>query len=550
MAKEILFDDKARLALQRGVNKLADAVRVTLGPKGRAVILEKSYGSPTITHDGVTIAKEIELEDRIENIGAELIKEVASKTGDVAGDGTTTATVLARTFINEGIKRVASGIDAVLLKEGMDKAKIEVIKSLKNLAQPISTKEKIAQVATISSRDPKIGALIAEVIEKVGKDGVVTVEQSNAIGISKEVVEGLQFDRGYISHYMVTNPEKMEAVLEEPYILVTDRKISTINDLVPLLEKLVKDGRKELVIVAEDVDGEALTTLVVNKLRGVFSVLAVKAPGFGDRRKEALEDIAIVTGAEFISEEVGRKLDSIDLSDLGRAHRVVSTKDATTVVGGKGDRKKIENRISQIKAQLEKTDSEFDREKYQERLGKLAGGVAVIRVGAPTELEQKEAQHRVEDAVQATKAAVEEGIVAGGGIAFVRAAQVIKSMINGMNKNSQEDLARLAGVQVVYEGLVAPVKQIAKNAGYDEGVVLDRVINQSEDYGFDAASGNYGQMFQLGVIDPHKVTRSAFENAISVSSLFLITEAVVANKPEKKDAGIPPMSDGMGGMGM
>ena len=546
MAKQILFDEKARLALRKGVNKIADTVKVTLGPRGRAVILEKGYGAPIITHDGVTIAKEIELEDKIENIGAELVKEAASKTGDVAGDGTTTAAVLAQAFINEGIKRVASGVDPVILREGADKARQVVLQSLRELAQPTDTQEKIAQVATISARDPEIGKLIAEVINEVGKDGVVTVEQSQTVGTSKEVVKGLQFDRGYISPYMITNPERMEAVLEEPYILVTDKKISAINDLLPLLEKLAQAGKKELLVVADDVDGEALATLVVNRLRGVFNVLAVKAPGFGDRRKEMLEDIAVVTGAEFISEDTGKKLESVEISQLGQAHRVVSNKDATTVVDGKGDKQKLNDRISQIKSQLENTDSDFDRDKLRERLGKLSGGVAVIKVGAVTEVEQKEAQHRVEDAVAATKAAVEEGIVPGGGVALARSAQAVKRLMEGLNKSSKDDLERLAGAQVVYDGLIAPLKQIARNAGIDEGVVLDKVMQQNNDFGFNALSNSYGNLFELGIIDPNKVVKTAFENAFSVASLFFITEAVVANIPEKKEDNQMPNGMGMG----
>lgn len=545
MAKQILFDEKARLALRKGVNKIADTVKVTLGPRGRAVILEKGYGAPIITHDGVTIAKEIELEDKIENIGAELVKEAASKTGDVAGDGTTTAAVLAQAFINEGIKRVASGVDPVILREGADKARQVVLQSLRELAQPTDTQEKIAQVATISARDPEIGKLIAEVINEVGKDGVVTVEQSQTVGTSKEVVKGLQFDRGYISPYMITNPERMEAVLEEPYILVTDKKISAINDLLPLLEKLAQAGKKELLVVADDVDGEALATLVVNRLRGVFNVLAVKAPGFGDRRKEMLEDIAVVTGAEFISEDTGKKLESVEISQLGQAHRVVSNKDATTVVDGKGDKQKLNDRISQIKSQLENTDSDFDRDKLRERLGKLSGGVAVIKVGAVTEVEQKEAQHRVEDAVAATKAAVEEGIVPGGGVALARSAQAVKRLMEGLNKSSKDDLERLAGAQVVYDGLIAPLKQIARNAGIDEGVVLDKVMQQNNDFGFNALSNSYGNLFELGIIDPNKVVKTAFENAFSVASLFFITEAVVANIPEKKEDNQMPNGMGM-----
>ena len=550
MAKQILFNEKARLTLQKGVDKLANAVKVTLGPRGRAVVLEKSYGPPIITHDGVTIAKEIELEDKIENIGAELVKEVSSKTGDVAGDGTTTATVLAQKFINEGIKRVAAGINPITLREGINQAKEVVLNSLKESAQPTDNTEKIAQVATISSRDPEVGNMIAEVIEKVGHDGVVTVEQSNTLGISKEVVEGLQFDRGYISPYMMSNPERMEAVLEEPYILVTDNKISAVSDLVPLLEKVVQSGKKDMVIIADDVEGEALATLVVNKLRGTFNVLAVKAPGFGDRRKELLQDIATVTGADFVSGEVGKKLEGLELTALGKAHRVVATKDNTTIIGGKGDKTQIESRISQIKVQLEAATSEFEKEKFQERLGKLSGGVAVIKVGAVTEVEQKETQHRVEDAVAATKAAIESGIVAGGGVALVRAAQAVKKLMNGFNKSSTEDLGRLAGSQIVYDGLIAPIKQIAENAGHDSGVVLDRVMRQTDDYGFNALTGTYGKLFELGIIDPHKVVRSAFENAISIASLFIITETVVADIPTKDDKSASsqmPPGMGMGG---
>jgi len=549
MAKQILFNEKARLTLQKGVDKLANAVKVTLGPRGRAVVLEKSYGPPTITHDGVTIAREIELEDKIENIGAALVKEASSKTGDIAGDGTTTAAVLAQRFINEGIKRVSAGINPVTLREGINQARVVVLSSLKELAQPTDNTEKIAQVATISSRDPEVGKMIAEVIEKVGHDGVVTVEQSNTLGISKEVVEGLQFDRGYISPYMMSNAERMEAILEEPYILVTDSKISAVSDLVPLLEKVVQSGKKDMVIIADDVEGEALATLVVNKLRGTFNVLAVKAPGFGDRRKELLQDIATVTGADFISEEVGKKLEGLELTALGKAHRVVATKDNTTIVGGKGDKAEIESRISQIRVQLEAATSEFDKEKLQERLGKLSGGVAVIKVGAVTEVEQKETQHRVEDAVAATKAAIEGGIVAGGGVALVRSAQAVKKLMNGFNKSSTEDLGRLAGAQIVYDGLIAPIKQIAENAGHDSGVVLDRVMRQTDDYGFNALTGTYGKLFELGIIDPHKVVRSAFENAISIASLFIITETVVADIPTKDDKS-PASSQMPPGMGM
>jgi chaperonin GroEL len=542
MAKQLLFNENARTALKKGVDKLADAVRITLGPRGRAVVLEKGYGAPVITHDGVTIAKEIELEDKIENIGAELVKEVASKTNDIAGDGTTTATLLAQVLINEGLKNAASGVDVVEMRRGMNKAYEVVLDALKKLSKKISTKEEIAQVATISSRDEEIGNLIAEIIDQVGKDGVVTVEESQSVGLSKELVEGLQFDRGYVSPYMVTNAERMEAVLEDPYIMVTDKKISSINELLPLLEKLVKTGKKELVIIADDVDGEALATLVVNKIRGIFNVLAVKAPGFGDRRKEMLQDIAVVAGADFISEDLGRKLENVDIVSLGQAHRVVSNKDNTTIVGGKGAKEEIKKRINQIKSQLQKIDSEFDREKLQERLGKLSGGVAVIKVGAATEVEQKEKQHRIEDAVSATKAAIEEGIVAGGGVALVRAAESAKELINKFEK---DQLAEIVGAKIVLEGLYAPLKQIAENAGCDGAVVLDKVMSEKDDFGFNAATGKYENLIKAGIVDPTKVTRSALQNAVSIASMLLITEAVVANLPEKKDKEMPHAGHGM-----
>jgi chaperonin GroEL len=534
MPKQLLFNEKARTALKKGADKLADAVKITLGPKGRAVVLEKGYGAPTITYDGVTIAKEIELEDKVENMGAQLIKEVASKTNDVAGDGTTTATLLAQALISEGLKNATSGIDVVGMHKGMQKAYEAVLNYLKESSKKITTKEEIAQVATISARDEEIGNLIADVIDQVGKDGVVTVEESQTMGISKELVEGLQFDRGYISPYMITNAERMEAVPEEPYILVTDKKISSINELLPLLEKLVKTGKKELVIVADDIEGEALATLVVNKIRGIFNALAVKAPGFGDRKKEMLEDIAIVTGADFISEDLGKKLESVDITSLGQAHRVVSNKDNTTIVGGKGNKEQIANRVAQIKSQIQKTDSEFDREKLQERLGKLSGGVAVIKVGAPTEVEQKEKKYRIEDAVNATKAAIEEGIVAGGGVALARAGDVVKEIIEKFDK---EQLAEIVGAKIISEALYSPLKQIAENAGYDGAVVLDKILHQKDDYGFNAASGKFEHLIKAGIIDPTKVTRSALENAVSIASMLLITEAVVADLPEKKEKG-------------
>lgn len=533
MAKQILFNEKARAALKRGVDKLADAVKITLGPRGRAVILEKGYGAPIITHDGVTIAKEISLEDKIENIGAELIKEVASKTNDAAGDGTTTATLLAQVLIGEGFKNASSGVDVSGMRQGMQKAHETALESLKKLSKKISSKEEIAQVATISSRDEEIGKLISEIIEEVGKDGVITVEESQTIGLSKEIVEGLQFDRGYISPYMVTNSERMETVLENSYILITDKKISSISELLPLLEKLVAAGKKELVIIADDVDGEALATLVVNKIRGIFIALAVKAPGFGDRKKELLQDIATVTGADFISEDMGRKLESVDVGSLGQAHKVIAGKDNTTIVGGKGSKEEIEKRVQQIKSQLSKTESEFDREKLQERLGKLSGGIAVIKAGAATEVEQKEKQHRIEDAVSATKAAIEEGIVPGGGVALARSAEAVKELIDNLDKTQ---LTQIIGAKIVLEGLYAPVKQIAENAGYNGAVVLDKTLNGKDDYGFNAATGKYEHLIKAGIIDPTKVTRLALQNAISISSMFLITEAVVAELPEKKEA--------------
>ncbi len=547
MAKQILFNEKARQALKRGVDKLANAVKVTLGPRGRAVVLEKSYGSPIITHDGVTIAKEIELEDKIENIGAELVKQVASKTNDVAGDGTTTATLLTQVFVEEGLKSVASGVDPVGLRRGMEKAHQAVLVALKKISKKLTGSEEIAQVATISARESEIGALIAEVIEKIGKDGVVTVEESQTMGLSKEVVEGLQFDRGYLSAYMVTNSERMEAVLESPYVLVTDKKIGAINDLLPLLEKLVQSGKKELLIVAEDVEGEALATLVVNKLRGIFTVLAVKAPGFGDRKKEMLQDIAAITGAEFVSEEVGRKLEAVEVAQLGQAHRVVSTKDMTTIVGGKGDKSGIADRIAQIKNQIAKSTSDFDKEKLQERLSKLSGGVAVIKVGAATEVEQKEKRYRIEDAVAATKAAIEEGIVPGGGVALVRASMAVQELIDGYSK---EQLPEIVGAKIVLAGIRAPLQQIAENAGHDGAVVLDKVLQGKDDFGFNAATGVYEALYANGIIDPTRVVRTALQNAVSVASLFLVTEAVVADIPEKKKkggAGSEMMGGDMGG---
>jgi len=531
MAKQIIFDERARKKLLKGINKLANSVVVTLGPKGRAVVLDKGYGAPTITRDGVTIAKEIELEDKIENLGAQLVKEVAEKTNDLAGDGTTTATLLAKVLINEGLKNVSAGVDPLGMQRGMEKAAKLVIEELKKISKPIKGKEDTAHVATISSRDEEIGNLIAEVMEKVTKDGVVTVEESQTIGLSYEIVEGLQFDRGYVSPYMITNPEKMEAVLENPLILITDKKLSSIHELVPLLEKVVQSGRKQILIIAEDLEGEALATLVVNKLKGVLVAVGTKAPGFGDRRKEMLQDIAIVTGGQVISEELGLKLEHADLHQLGEAHKVIVTKDTTTIVGGKGDKKEIEKRIQQIRVQIEKTTSEYDKEKLQERLAKLAGGVAVIKVGAPTEVEQKEKQHRIEDAISATKAALEEGIIPGGGVAFLRTLPKLEELIS---KLAKENIAEYVGAGIVAKAIEAPIRKIAENAGLDPAIVADKVKNSKEGFGFNAATLEYEDLYSAGIIDPTKVTRVALENAVSIASLLLITQAVVSDIPEKK----------------
>jgi chaperonin GroEL len=530
MAKQVNFKNIARKKLLQGINKLANAVIVTLGPKGRAVVIDKGYGTPIITRDGVTIAKEIELKDPIEKIGAELVKEVAEKTNDIAGDGTTTATLLAKVLINEGFKNATAGVDVIGMQKGMEKAVKVVIEELKRISKPVKGKEDTMHVATISSRDEEIGKLIAEVIDKVGKDGVVTVEESQTLGLSYEIVEGLQFDRGYVSPYMITNPEKMEAVLEKPLILITDKKLSSIHELVPLLEKVLQSGRKQILIIAEDIEGEALATLVVNKLKGTIISVAVKAPGFGDRRKEMLQDIAILTGGQVISEELGYKLEHADIHMLGEADKVIVTKDTTTIVGGKGKKEDIEKRIQQIKAQLEKTTSEYDREKLQERLAKLSGGVAVIKVGAPTEVEQKEKQHRIEDAISATKAALEEGIVPGGGVALVRTLPKLEELIE---KLAKENIAEYIGANIVKKAVEAPLRQIAKNAGLDPSIVVDKVKSGKDGFGLNALTLTYEDLFQAGVIDPTKVTRVALENAHSVASLLLITEAVVSELPEK-----------------
>ncbi len=542
MAKQIKFSDDARKRIQRGVDILANAVKITLGPKGRNVVLDKSYGSPVITKDGVTVAKEIELEDKFENIGAALVKEVASKTNDVAGDGTTTATVLAQAMVQEGFKKLSAGFNPVGMKRGMTEASEAVVAALRKMARPVSGKNSISQVATISAQDQEIGTLIAEVMDKVGKDGVVTVEESQTFGLSKESVEGMQFDRGYISPYMVTNAEKMEAVYENPLVLITDKKISALGDILPLLEKLAKSGKKNLVIIADDVDGESLATLVVNKIRGTFNTLAIKAPGFGDRRKEMLEDIAVLTGGEVISEEKGLKLDSVDVEMLGQARRIVSTKENTTLIGGAGAKAAIEKRIKQIKAQIIETTSDFDKEKLQERLGKLSGGVAVIKVGAATEVEQKEKKQRIEDALSATKSAVEEGIVVGGGVAFIRTLSEVEKIVDHYTQKKMSD--EQAGAEIIFKAIQEPLKQIAYNAGVDGSVVAEEVKKREGNMGYNAGLDKYEDLVKAGIIDPVKVTRLALQNAVSIASMLLTTEAVVTDIPEKKQSA--PMGGGMG----
>lgn len=542
MAKQIKYADEARDGLKSGVNKLANAVKVTLGPKGRNVVLDKGFGSPTITKDGVTVAKDIELEDKFENLGAELVKEVATKTNDVAGDGTTTATLLAQAMVNEGLRNVAAGANPMLVKKGIEKGVETVIDSLKKLSKDISDKEEKAQVASISANDPEIGKVIAEAMEKVGNEGVITVEESQSFGIQIEQVEGMQFDKGYVSPYMITNPERLEAVLEDPYILITDKKISAVNDIVPVLEKLSQSGKKELVIIAEEVDGEALATLVVNKIRGTFISLAVKAPGFGDRRKEMLEDIAILTGGKVISEEVGLKLENAEIEMLGQARKVVATKEDTTIVEGKGNEKELNDRIAEIKKQIEGTDSDFDKEKLEERLAKLSGGVAVLKVGAATETEMQEKKHRIEDALSATRAAIAEGIVVGGGVALLRALpELAKLELVGDEQ---------VGVEILKRALEEPARQIAENAGKEGSVVVEEIKKLDKNEGYNALDNKYEDLVKAGVIDPTKVTRSALQNAASIASLLLTTEAVVTDLPkEDKDnmsagAGMP------GGMGM
>ncbi|SNS76956.1 chaperonin GroEL [Geodermatophilus pulveris] len=538
MAKMIAFEEEARRGLERGMNTLADAVKVTLGPKGRNVVLEKKWGAPTITNDGVSIAKEIELEDPWEKIGAELVKEVAKKTDDVAGDGTTTATVLAQALVREGLRNVAAGANPMALKKGIEKAVESVTEYLLSTAKDVETKEQIAATASISAADTAIGELIAEAMDKVGKEGVITVEESNTFGLELELTEGMRFDKGYISPYFVTDAERMEAVLDDPYVLVVNSKISSVKDLLPLLEKVMQSG-KPLAIISEDVEGEALATLVVNKIRGTFKSVAVKAPGFGDRRKAMLTDIAILTGGQVISEEVGLKLESAGVELLGRARKVVVTKDETTIVEGAGDTDQIAGRVNQIRAEIEKSDSDYDREKLQERLAKLAGGVAVIKAGAATEVELKERKHRIEDAVRNAKAAVEEGIVAGGGVALAQATAVAFDKLELTGDEA-------TGANIVRVALEAPLKQIAINAGLEGGVVAEKVRNSETGWGLNAASGEYVDLVAAGIIDPAKVTRSALQNAASIAALFLTTEAVIADKPEKN---APAMAGGDGGMG-
>ncbi len=540
-AKELLFDEKARAKMLRGVNILAEAVKVTLGPRGRNVVIEKSWGAPTVTKDGVTVAKEVELEDKFENMGAQMVKEVASKTSDVAGDGTTTATVLAQAIFREGMKLVTAGHDPMAIKRGIDKAVEAIVEELRELSIEVRDHRDIEHVATISANnDPTIGTILAEAMEKVGKEGVITVEEAKGLETTLEVVEGMQFDRGYISPYFVTDTERMEAVLQDAYVLIFEKKISNMRDLLPLLEQVARSS-KPLVIVAEDVEGEALATLVVNKLRGTLQVAAVKAPGFGDRRKAMLQDIAILTGGQFISEEVGIKLENVTLNDLGRADRIVITKDDTTIVGGKGSTEAIKGRIEQIRTQIEETTSDYDREKLQERLAKLAGGVAVVQVGAATEVEMKEKKARVEDALHAVRAAVEEGIVAGGGVALVRASKKLDSVDVPENMRY--------GVEIIRKACFEPLRQIARNAGAEPSIVVQKVLDGEGSYGYNAAKDTYEDLFAAGVIDPTKVTRTALQNAASVAGLMVTTEALIAEKPKEEESAKGAGAAGMGGMG-
>ncbi len=549
MPKQIKYSEDARKILKSGLDKVANAVKVTLGPKGRNVVLGSGFGSPTITNDGVTIAKEIELEDNIENIGAEIIKEVASKTNDVAGDGTTSAVLLCQAIATEGLKNVAAGANPLALRKGIIKAKDAVVEALREMSKSISTKEEKAQVAKISAQDEEMGNLIAEVMEEVGKDGVITTEESKTFGLSKEIVKGLQFDRGYVSGYMVSNAEKMEAILEEPYILITDRKISSLQEILPLLEKLVKAGKKELVIIADDVDGDALTTLIVNKIRGIFNALAVKSPGFGDRKKEMLEDIAIVTGAEVISEEKGMKLENVEIEMLGQARRIISTKENTTIVEGKGERSDIEARINAIKKEISSATSDFDKEKLQERLAKLSGGVGVIKVGAATEVEQKAKQHKLEDALHATRAAVEEGIVPGGGVALLRTLPALEKLLAEAAGGDAGTSDEKTGINILKRAIEEPVRQIAENAGVDGAVAVQKIKDEKENnnFGFNAQTMVYEDLIKAGVVDPTKVTRTALENAVSAASMLLTTEATVSELPKKEESHNHMQNPMMGG---
>ena len=543
MAKQLKFGDEARRALEAGVNKLADTVKVTLGPKGRNVVLDKKFGAPTITNDGVSIAKEVELDDPFENMGAQLVKEVATKTNDVAGDGTTTATVLAQAIVLQGMRNVAAGANPMGLKRGIEKAVAAAVESIKGQAKEVDDKSDIANVATISAADASIGGVIADAIDKVGKDGVVTVEESNTFGIELEFTEGMQFDKGYSSPYFVTDPERQEAVLEDPYILYNAGKISSVQQMLPVLEAVMKTGRS-LLIIAEDVEGEALATLVVNKIRGTFNAAAVKAPGFGDRRKAMMQDMAVLTGGQVISEEVGLKLENATLDLLGRAKRIIITKDNTTIVDGAGDKSEVEGRINQIKTEIDNTDSDWDREKLQERLAKLAGGVAVIKVGAATEVELKEKKHRIEDAVSATRAAIEEGVVAGGGTALLRARPAVAKVVESLSGDEA------TGARTVYDALTAPAKAIADNAGLEGAVIVQHVENEKGSMGLNAATGEYVDLVKAGIIDPAKVTRAALQNAASIAALVLTTECLVADKPEKNAAPMGGGGGGMPGMGM
>lgn len=552
MAKQVIFDTDARTKLLAGAMKLAQAVRITMGPMGRNVVFERKYGAPVNTNDGVTIAKEMELPDPFENMGAQLVKEAATKTNDAAGDGTTTATVLAVEFIKTGLSLVNEGANPVSVKNGIHKAVKKVVENLQTFAKKVTTKEEIAQIAAISAADQEVGNLIADVMDKIGKDGVVTVEAGQTLGLSSEYVEGMQFDNGYLSHYMVTDTARMEAVMENPVILITDRKISSIQDILPVLEQAAQAGKKNFVIISEDVDGEALATLIMNKLRGTFHSLAIKAPGFGDRRKAMLQDIATLTGGKVISEEIGMKLSTAQLSDLGQAVKVISTKDRTIIVGGKGEMKEIESRVAQIKAEVENTKSDYDKEKLLERLAKLSGGVAVIKVGAATEVELTEKKHRVEDAVSATRAAIEEGIVPGGGMALFRSVDVVGAMVDEMKKAKNPDESEITGALIVARTLYAPMKQIVENAGQEFAFVIGKLMSEEgvkvgENRGYDAATNEIVDMYKKGIIDPAKVVRSALQNAASVAAMFLTTGAAVSELPEEKPSA--PMGGGMGGMG-